>query len=162
MNGMGTHQSAAMAKDEWLTPPEIIKALGNFDLDPCSPVDRPWDTASLHFSVLDDGLSQEWSGRVWMNPPYGQFVDDWMKKLADHGNGIALIFARTETETWFNWIWPRANAILFLQGRLFFHHVSGQRAKHNSGAPSALIAYGQENAFLLSESKISGYLVRLR
>lgn len=44
--GMGSHQSAAMLKDEWLTPPEIIKALGgpeSFDLDPCAPIKRPWD-----------------------------------------------------------------------------------------------------------------------
>ena len=47
--------------DEWLTPPAIIAALGPFDLDPCSPIHRPWDTAKRHFTRLDDGLSMPWS-----------------------------------------------------------------------------------------------------
>jgi hypothetical protein len=38
-------------KDEWLTPPEIIKSLGEFDLDPCSPINRPWDTAKNHYTI---------------------------------------------------------------------------------------------------------------
>jgi hypothetical protein len=41
------HQSAKMKSDEWLTPPGILKALGQFDLDPCAPVNRPWDTAAF-------------------------------------------------------------------------------------------------------------------
>jgi len=45
--GIGSHQSAAMMKDEWLTPPDIIKALGPFDLDPCAPIVRPWPTAAF-------------------------------------------------------------------------------------------------------------------
>ena len=53
--GMGGHQSARMKNDEWLTPPAIIEKLGTFDLDPCSPIKRPWSTASNHFTVEDDG-----------------------------------------------------------------------------------------------------------
>ena len=153
--GIGSHQSAAMRKDEWLTPPDLLKCLGRFDLDPCAPVIRPWPTANHHYTIEDDGLSQPWNGRVWLNPPYGQFTDTWLEALALHGRGTALVFARTETETWHNWVWPRARAILFLRGRLYFHHVSGQRAKHNSGAPSALIAYGDEDARLLVNCSIN-------
>ena len=65
--------------DEWLTPPEIIKALGEFDLDPCSPVNRPWDTAKKHFTKFDDGLNKEWDGRVWVNPPYGRETFKWLE-----------------------------------------------------------------------------------
>lgn len=159
--GMGSHQSAKMIKDEWLTPPALIQSLGEFDLDPCSPIFRPWDTAKHHFNINDDGLSQKWFGRVWMNPPYGQNTDSWMEKLVEHGNGIALIFARTETGTWFNWVWPHAHAILFLKGRLFFHHVSGNQARHNAGAPSALIAFGEENRQALMSTTVPGRLVVL-
>jgi hypothetical protein len=158
-NGMGGHQSAAMLKDEWLTPPEIIQALGEFDLDPCAPIVRPWPTAKHHFTVQDDGLSKEWFGRVWLNPPYGKHTDSWLERLSEHGNGIALIFARTETETWFKSVWDKASGILFIRGRLHFHHVSGQRAKHNSGAPSALIAFGSANAQALSKSSLTGRLL---
>ena len=82
LTGMGGHQSSAMLKDEWLTPPEIIKALGSFDLDPCAPVIRPWPTAQEHYTILDNGLIKPWRGRVWLNPPYGE-IGPWARKLAD-------------------------------------------------------------------------------
>ncbi len=148
--------------DEWLTPPEIIKALGSFDLDPCSPINRPWDTASRHLTIEDDGLSSEWHGRVWMNPPYGKKTGRWLAKLARHGNGIALITARTETKAFFNWGWDRAHAMLFFRGRLHFYRVNGIRAKGNAGAPSVLIAYGESNAVAILNSGIAGRFVRLK
>ena len=156
MSGIGSHQSARMGKDEWLTPPEIIEALGSFDLDPCAPRIRPWDTAARHFTILDDGLAQPWSGRVWLNPPYGRETGRWLARLADHGNGIALIFARTETDMFFREGWKKARAMLFLRGRLHFHHVNGSRAPANSGAPSVLIAYGDANAIALEHAGLAG------
>ena len=156
---MGGHQSAAMLKDEWLTPPEIIKSLGEFDLDPCAPINRPWDMANSHYTIEDNGLVQPWFGRVWLNPPYGLEAAKWLDRLADHGNGIALIFARTETRMFFDHVWGRADAVLFIEGRLHFHHVDGSRAKANSGAPSCLVAYGENNASRLIESGL-GVVVR--
>lgn len=157
--GMGGHQSANMKNDEWLTPPDIIKALGKFDLDPCAPVKRPWDTANWHHTIEDDGLSRQWFGRVWMNPPYGTQAAKWLEKLANHGNGIALIFARTETEMFFRHVWERADAVLFFRGRLTFHLVDGTPAEHSGGAHSCLVAYGQENVRAIQESGIKGHLI---
>ena len=54
--GIGSHQSANMKTDEWLTPPSILKALGHFDLDPCASKNRPWNTAGVHYTIDDDGL----------------------------------------------------------------------------------------------------------
>ena len=161
---MGGHQSAAMLKDEWLTPPSIIKALGEFDLDPCAPAEerRPWDMAKRHYSVEHNGLAQPWSGRVWCNPPYGLEAARWLERLAEHGNGIALIFARTETAMFFDHVWDKADALLFLRGRLHFHHVDGTRAAANAGAPSVLVAYGQDNAKALRTCGIAGRVVDLR
>ena len=160
--GIGGHQSHTMLKDEWLTPPEIINSLGQFDIDPCSPIHRPWPTALNHYTINDNGLTKNWTGRVYCNPPYGNQTETWLKKLADHGNGIALIFARTETRMFFNQVWNRADAILFIEGRLFFYHVDGTKAKSNSGAPSCLIAYGQNNVIALERSGIKGKLVKLK
>jgi len=160
-NGMGGHQGATMKKDEWLTPPEIIEALGEFDLDPCAPVARPWSTAAKHYTLEDNGLLMSWEGRVWLNPPYGKETGQWLGKLADHGNGVALIFARTETKTWFDCVWYKADAVLFIKGRLFFYHVDGTQSTNSSGAPSALIAYGQNNVEALAASKIKGSLILL-
>lgn len=161
MDGMGGHQSARMGKDEWLTPPSIIRALGAFDLDPCSPVDRPWPTAAEHYTIFDDGLSKNWKGRVWLNPPYGPKTGQWLERLAEHGQGTALIFARTETQDWHRFVWKRAHGVLFLEGRLYFHHVCGRVASANAGAPSALIAYSMEDARKLMDSGIPGHFVLL-
>lgn len=156
--GMGSHESSRMLNDEWLTPPEIVRALGPFDLDPCSPINRPWDTAAQHYSVLDDGLKQTWHGRVWMNPPYGRETGKWLERLANHGDGIALIFARTETAMFGQHGWDRADGMLFLAGRLHFHYVDGTRAAASGGAPSVLLAYGERNVQALRDSGLPGWL----
>jgi hypothetical protein len=161
MKGIGSHQSAKMINDEWLTPKFLIDALGPFDLDPCAPVVRPWDTARKHFTVEDNGLLQEWTGFVFMNPPYGQQTAYWLERLSSHGNGIALIFARTETAMFFKYVWPLAESLLFIEGRLYFHYVDGSRAKTNAGAPSVLIAYGKEASERLSRSAIRGRHIKL-
>ena len=150
-----------MINDEWLTPPEIIEELGPFDLDPCSPVGRPWATARKHFTVRDNGLVQPWEGRVWLNPPYGSHLARWLSKLADHGDGIALVFARTETAAFFSEVWGRADALRFIKGRLHFHHVDGTRARANGGAPSVLVAYGETNAEAIANCKIPGRYIAL-
>ncbi len=159
---MGSHQSARMMNDEWLTPPDIISALDEFDLDPCAPIVRPWEMAKRHFTKEDNGLEKEWKGRVWLNPPYSKEAVKWLRKLADHGDGIALTFARTETSWFFETIWKRATAVLFLEGRIHFHYVDGKRAKANAGAPSVLVAYGENNYFRLIRSHLKGQIIRLK
>lgn len=149
-------------KTEWLTPPEILNALGTFDLDPCAPVIRPWAMAKNHFTVEDNGFIKNWFGRVWLNPPYTKDVYRWMKKLAEHGNGIALIFARTETKAFFPYVWEYADAIFFFGSRLTFYHVTGQKGGKNSGAPSVLIAYGRENAEILKNVPLKGKYIQLK
>jgi hypothetical protein len=143
-------------KSEWLTPPGIIGALGEFDLDPCAPVVRPFDTARHHFTVVEDGLLRPWFGRVWCNPPYGREIGGWLKRMAGHGNGVLLVFARTETENFFRYVWPVALGIMFLRGRLTFLNVDGSVPVNHAGAPSCLVAYGRENAEVLKNSGLRG------
>ncbi len=161
--GIGGHQRAFEgATDVWLTPPDLLAKLGEFDLDPCSPIDRPWDTAKKHYTIEDDGLKQDFFGRIFLNPSYGPETGKWLKKLAEHGNGIALIFARTETVMFHRWGWDRADAMFFFEGRLFFHTPDGKRANNNAGAPSVLIAYGQNNVECLKNLKIKGKFIKLK
>lgn len=161
MTGIGSHQSARMLNGEWLTPPHVLQALGQFDLDPCAPINRPWPMADQHFTAADDGLAKPWEGRVWLNPPYGQQAAAWLERLAAHGSGTALIFARTETAMFFDHVWAKATALLFLRGRLHFHYVDGTRAAANGGAPSVLIAYGQGDAQILRDCGLPGHFVPL-
>lgn len=165
---MGSHQSARAITTTWLTPREIIDGLGgadSFDLDPCAaPLPRPWATARRMNAAADaDGLTIDWEGRIWLNPPYSSAaLARWMRRLADHGTGTALIFARTETQTFIDQVWGRASGLLFLHGRLHFHFPDGQRSVPNSGAPSVLCAYGTEDLDRLAASAIDGTLVPLR
>ena len=149
---------------EWLTPPEIIQALGLFDLDPCSPINRPWNTAEQHYTIEEDGLSKEWYGRVWCNPPYGRQTFRWVNKLAEHGDGIALIFARTETNGFHDEIWRKADAVFFFRGRINFYYVDGTKSDR-ANAPSCLVAYGENNILRIQEAimsdKLKGRLVVL-
>jgi hypothetical protein len=146
------HQSARMKNDEWLTPPEILAKLGEFDLDPCAPVERPWDTARMHYTAGEDGLQQRWAGRVWCNPPFGREAVKWLRRMVEHGDGIALVPARTETAMFYECVWGVADAVLFIKGRPHFHYVDGTKAPFNSGAPICLVAYGYENAATLRAS----------
>ena len=149
-------------KDEWLTPPFILQALGVFDTDPCSPIVRPWDTAKKHYTIQDNGLLQPWEGRVWCNPPYGTQTRLWLKRMRDHQNGIALIFARTETKNFFDYIWNDADGIMFLAGRLTFYNTDGTKAKNSAGSPSCLVAYGKYNIEAIAHSNIMGKLIYLK
>lgn len=154
---LGSHQSRKMASDSWLTPPEIIQALGSFDLDPCTPDTMPWTTATSRYTKKDNGLLQAWFGRVWLNPPFGDQASDWMRRMVRHGNGIALLHARTETERlFFSYVWPFCDSILFIRGRLFFYTPEGVRSRANAGAPSCLISYGKNNIEPLLYSGIPG------
>ena len=157
--GMGAHQSSRPGKCEWFTPPEIIEALGPFATDPCTSIDAPFTTADTQMNIHDDGLSYPWHGMVWMNPPYSNNVGAWMKRLSEHGEGIALVFARTETDWFVKWVWNCADGILFLYNRLYFYHIDGTRAKHNAGAPSCLVAYGEEAVLRLRTAGLEGALV---
>lgn len=85
-----------------------------------------------------------------------------MAKMADHNNGIALIFARTETSTFFDYVWKYADSILFIKGRLSFYKVDGTQGNFNGGAPSCLIAYGESNTDSLRNSGIKGKLITLK
>jgi len=156
------NETTVSSTDVWLTPPHILEALGPFDLDPCASEDRPWDTARIHYTIKDDGLSQTWSGRVWCNPPYGPKMAPFLEKLATHpGGGVALVFARTETRAFFDHVWDKATGILFLKGRLKFHKPDGELGG-TAGSPSVLIAYGEAEAELLKSCKLNGKYIRIK
>lgn len=148
MTAMSGHQRAVGATDVWLTPREVLDALGPFDLDPCAVTEpRPWPTAAVHYTEADDGLSMPWHGFVWCNPPYSN-VRPWLERMAAHSKGIALIFARTETRTFHEFVWQRASCVLFPLGRLSFRRADGQlhraESQGNAGAPSVFVGYGTE------------------
>jgi len=139
---------------EWYTPPEIFEALGlEFDLDPASPSPEkvPWIPAAVHWTQYTNGLWHEWEGRVWLNPPYGSQLPEFMRRLVVHGNGMALVYARTETQWWQDSA-PKADLVCFLRDRVAFIRDDGYQSRSQMG--SALLAYGAECAAALASANL--------
>lgn len=148
-----THEPQASKMVDWYTPKWLFDALGvTFDLDPCSPREGGNVPALRKYWLPDhDGLAEPWSGNVWLNPPYGAQTKLWLLRLADHGNGIALVFARTSTR-WFQQIAPKTSAVCFVSRRISF--INGQTGCEGGspGSDSMLIAFGEANAKVLASS----------
>ena len=133
---------------DWYTPPEIVEAVrelfGIIDLDPCSNShEAPNVPARTIYTREDDGLTREWSGRVYLNPPYGKGIGPWIEKVrAEHEAGrvtaaVVLVKAATDTR-WFRLLserYPRCE----VAGRLKF---SGCKAP--APFPSVLFYLGDE------------------
>lgn len=143
--------------NDWLTPPELVRALGKFDLDPCSAPKMPWRLARRSYTPPQDGLTLPWRGRVFCNPPYGSHTGSWLTRCASHGNAIALVFARVETRAFFI-VWKTADALLFLPNRLSFYHLDGVQSKGRPAA-SVLIAWGKNNVKALRHSGLEGAFI---
>ena len=156
----------------WLTPRCILDPRGRFDLDPCCPDGgMPWRTADRMVTKDEDGLRQDWEGlRVWLNPPYGREAEPFFRKLVSRsrGGGVALVFARTDTKLWQDYIFPNAHSVLFLRRRVRFCRQDGTPGE-TATAPSALISFSAEDADVLARAvdplrpdALSGFVVSLR
>jgi hypothetical protein len=131
---------------EWYTPPEVVQRVvglfGRIDLDPCSNSrTEPAVPAERLYVREDDGLSREWHGRVYMNPPYGRELVRWVEKLlAERAAGrvseaVVLVPARTDT-AWCGLL--REHPHCFVRGRLTF-----SAAEHAAPFPSLLVYLGE-------------------
>lgn len=155
---MSEHEKIAES-DEWYTPRIVFESLGiQFDLDPCSPSKDHWTPATTHMTKEDDGLSSEWFGKVWMNPPFGgrNGQNVWLEKFINHGNGIGLVAARTSA-AWFHEYIPSMSGILFPKGKTKFIRPDGTEGK-SPGTGVVLFAIGSECTEALRKSKLGIYL----
>lgn len=141
--------------DTWLTPRFILDQLGNFDLDPCACDAIPDWCAPRYFRKDDDGLAQEWAGRVFMNPPFSD-VSPWLRKHAAHANGITLVPASVESRTWREIVWRDAYGVLLLHGRTRFCNPDGSSTQGRPLRSIALIAWTPKDAACLQGSSLAG------
>lgn len=128
------------ATDLWATPQDFfdrLDQLHKFQLDVCATPDNA--KCARFFTKEDDGLAQEWTGSVWMNPPYGREIGAWMKKAKESADAgakvVCLVPARTDTAWWHDYA-VKGN-ITFIRGRLKF---GGH--KTNAPFPSAVVVFG--------------------
>lgn len=131
--------------NEWSTPQCLFDKLNEefgFTLDPCATSDNT--KCSKYFTIEDDGLTQDWSQDiVFMNPPYGRAIKNWVKKAYDESlNGatvVCLIPARTDTAYWHDYVVK--GEIRFIRGRLKFGS-----SKWNAPFPSAVVIFTGDKA----------------
>jgi hypothetical protein len=155
-----SHEDRGNQNVDWYTPPWVFQALGlQFDLDPCQPENGvPWIPAQRKYTLLDDGLASPWSGRVWLNPPYGKHTGAWLAKMHNHRNGVALVFSRTDC-AWFHESIAFADAILFLRGRVKFVDGLGVSSGGGAGSGSLLAAWSEDCVSALVRASNLGHLV---
>ncbi|MBN2291803.1 MAG: DUF3102 domain-containing protein [Pirellulales bacterium] len=145
--------------NEWYTPKLYIdavrKVLGGIDLDPasCEEANRVV-RANKFYSVEDDGLTQPWAGRVWMNPPYSPdkitaFCEKLITELDDGNVTSACVLVNNATETrWFQGLCHEAEAVCFPMSRVKFWHPNGKTSAPLQG--QAILCFG-DGAFKFSE-----------
>lgn len=114
---------------EWYTPESFMEkvygTLDDIDLDPACNDGEPNIKAGAYFRQIDDGLSRQWWGRVFLNPPYGDTIGDWARKFAEEyrlghmSEGIALLPVRTDT-AWWHELAAEDLSVCFLKRRLKF------------------------------------------
>jgi DNA N-6-adenine-methyltransferase (Dam). len=130
--------------EEWATPQKLFDELDQeffFTLDPCATEKNA--KCSKFYTKKDNGLIQDWSGyRVFVNPPYGRKIKDWVKKCAEEGDKgtlvVLLIPARTDTAYFHDYILNKAE-IRFIRGRLRFND-----SKQNAPFPSMIVIYNKK------------------
>ena len=125
------------ATDLWATPKAFFdkyNAVHGFELDVCANDENA--KCEKFYTVVEDGLTQEWTGNVWMNPPYGREIGAWMRKAnyaAQSGaTVVCLVPARTDTNWWHEY--AIQHEVRFVRGRLKFGG-----AKNSAPFPSAVV-----------------------
>lgn len=130
------------ATGEWETPQvlydELALIFGGFTLDPCATKENA--KCACYFTREDDGLSRDWTGKVFMNPHYGREIGEWVKKAwTESLKGtlvVCLLPARVDTRWWHEY--AAKGHVYFLRGRLKFG-----RSSKSAAFPSAIVTFGK-------------------
>lgn len=131
-------------ENEWYTPGEYVNTargvLGGIDVDPASSAHAQLTVkAEHHFTEADNGLDQEWHGRIWLNPPYaqpaiGHFADKMCAEIENGHVDAAIMLTHNYTDTaWFQKLAAVASAICFTRGRVKFVSPTGEIAAPTQG-----------------------------
>jgi hypothetical protein len=137
-----SHKKGTLEKsDEHYTPKWLFDEMGiKFDLDVASPIGGSHVPAHNYYTESDDGLSQPWSGNVWMNPPFSK-PSPWVEKFIANNHGIALLVV--SKSKWFRDIWAVADAIAPTPYNFKFDRPDG--SNKSISFQTFLFAFGQDN-----------------
>lgn len=154
MSALAVHFSSA--RQDWSTPWEFFKAqeaeFGPFDLDVCATSENA--KCARFYTPEQNGLDLPWTGRCWMNPPYGREIGKWVRKAseeihkqADHV--VCLLPARTDTAWWHDYVAPHAERVVFIQGRITF-----EGADNAAPFPSVIVVF--KNNQVITKEDVNG------
>ncbi|HUN56447.1 MAG TPA: DNA N-6-adenine-methyltransferase [Smithella sp.] len=157
-----SHWEKIGKSDEWYTPKYIFDALNcEFDMDVAAPLDRTYCHVPAKEFITEDALSKEWTGFVWMNPPFGgrNGIIPWLKKMVNHNNGIALTPDRTSSK-WWQYAAQNSNCILFVDRKIKFIKPDGSLGRQPSTG-TCLFAYGNKAERILVKAQYYNGLGKL-
>ena len=167
----GAHVSNNSGDNEWYTPKEYLDAvksvMGCIDVDPASSqIANTIVQAATYYTVADDGRNKDWTGNVFMNPPYAHpLIDEFTNKLISEiqsGNtkqAIVLVNNATETK-WFQSLANKAAAVCFPQSRLKFW--SPEKASATPLQGQAFLYFGNDIKAFRSEFEKYGFVAVIR
>jgi phage N-6-adenine-methyltransferase len=129
--------------DEWATPLSLFQELDaefSFTLDAAANAGNA--KVANFFSKEDNGLIQDWRGVVWLNPPYGRTIGDWIRKAYESAGGgatvVCLVPARTDTRWWHDY--AAKGEVRFIKGRVKFVDSEGKGSRP-APFPSAIVIF---------------------
>lgn len=126
--------------EEWATPQDFFEQIDkefHFNLDVCATAENA--KCDKYYTKEQDGLSQEWDGIIWCNPPYGRSIGMWVKKAYESKATVVLLVpARTDTKWFHDYVLGKAE-VRFVKGRLKFGGC-----KNSAPFPSMLVVYRKE------------------
>ncbi len=165
------HVGQNSGENEWYTPKNYADAarnvLGGIDLDPAtSEIANETIQASQIFTADDSGLTQQWDGRVWMNPPYAQpliaqFCDKLAESVRSGSVPSAVVLVNNATETaWFQALVSVASAICFPLGRVRFVYPGRDNAAPLQG--QAVVYVGGDVDRFAEEFSSFGFIATIR
>ncbi len=154
--------------NEWYTPAKYLDAardvLGKIDIDPASSEAAQKNVrATKYYSPENDGLVQEWHGRVWLNPPYAQpLITEFVSKMAIEWRAghvqAAIMLTHNYTDTaFFHLAATSCTAICFTRGRIQFEDTKGERASPTQG--QAFFYFGDDVEAFTRRFKEIGFVV---
>lgn len=167
--GEHNHRAQGTGENEWYTPPRYIElardVMGGIDLDPASSDMAQQSVGALaYFTVADDGLAKEWSGRVWMNPPYSQpailhFIEKLVGEVTAGRVTQAIALTHNYTDTaWFHLAANACTAICLTRGRIGFVSPTGEKAAPTQG--QAFFYFGDRPDVFAEKFAAVGLIVR--
>lgn len=136
--------------DLWSTPQDLFDKLNKeFDFTIDVAANKENAKCKKFYTKEEDGLSKEWNGSVWCNPPYGKDIGKWVKKAYESKNNcsciVMLLPSRTDTKWFHEYILNKAE-IRFLKGRLKFGN-----SKNSAPFPSIIVVFKQDRSFYESK-----------